>query len=76
MKTYIKYRHVSLLQVLNYLTVTLVPDPGFGGISRNDPDALQDLCNNVCIQAQDREGNLPLRQKKIFKQNFGAGPEL
>ena len=39
------------------------------GICHNDTEALQDhcvMCNNV-EKTQGREGNLPLRQKKIFK---------
>ena len=41
--------------------------PGFeSGIYHNDPDALQDYCEIMyCRKSQGREGNLPLRQKKI-----------
>ena len=36
------------------------------GIYHNDPDALQDHCE-LSRKSQGREGNLPLRQKKIKK---------
>ena len=42
--------------------------PGFeSGISHNDPDALQDHCV-IMLKPQGREGNIPLRQKKIEKK--------
>ena len=38
--------------------------------SHNHPDALQDHCVIMYRKTQGREGNLPLRQKKILKQFF------
>ena len=38
------------------------------GISHNDPDALQDHCATM-QKTQDREGNLPQRQKRSYQKN-------